>query len=250
MKDLSPKHKPLSKLGLLGGLLLSASVGMAAPSVSVKVTAPTGSASKEFNSKIVKSMLYTPCVDASGGAIDFGNVGTLTGTSVDNSFDQFLIKVTGTNSDEAKDGEVDFDLYFFLVNIGADGSLADITNSQFYQFSRYDAFSTTPSGVSVYLDQTATEATTNGVARPLLRAEDFSSTTIDETILGGTIAFDAFSLPQGTWLAIAMLGDATGTGPAIDFKDPRTWAAWDAVPFILGTPWRTTSGTDSGGTCN
>jgi hypothetical protein len=242
MKDLSPKHKPLSKLGLLGGLLLSASVGMAAPSVSVKVTAPTGSASKEFNSKIVKSMLYTPCVDASGGAIDFGNVGTLTGTSVDNSFDQFLIKVTGTNSDEAKDGAYDFDLYVFIVNIGASGTAADIANAQFYQFSRIDAFGTT-TGVTLDIFALAANLDSN---KMLLRAADFSSATIDETIMGGTIWFDQFSLPQGTWMATAIVAD----NATVDFEDPKTWAAWDAVPFILGTPWRTTSGTDTGGTCN
>lgn len=58
---------------------------------------------------------------------------------------------------------------------------------------------------------------------------------ITETILGGNIVLEA--LPSGLWMALSIIADSA----TIDFDDPSTWLAWDAVPFLLRKPWQGTA---------
>lgn len=219
-----------------------------AASVAVSVTAPSSSSGAVSGKSIVKSMIFSPCVNA---ATDFGGatIGTVTvkPVSVSNFFDQLNIKITGSNDDADKDKIYDYDLYFFLVNTGGTGSAIPTTlaDYQFYVFRRYNAGGVVTGspqklyGVDVTLRTDATDTgLTNAAPDMLLRAADFSSATINEVIFGGDIFFDGYSLPQGTWLAVAILSKA---GTALDLNEPKTWAVWDAVPFILGTPWKTTT---------
>lgn len=54
---------------------------------------------------------------------------------------------------------------------------------------------------------------------------------ITETVLGGNIILEG--LPAGLWMAMSIIADSA----TIDFDDPATWLAWDAVPFLLRKPW-------------
>lgn len=229
-------NKPLS--ALLMGLALSAvpALSWSAASLTVSVTSPAGSSSLEYSRRLVTSMLMTPCLattDIDGTANVFGAVGPApqTGVTVNNPFDQLLVTIRGANSDDDRDGAYDYDLYVLLVNQSGDGSAADIANSRFFVFSRYDRYTDdlTP-GVEVYLRATTADLNPTEV---YLRSTDFASATINETLLGGNIAFDGYDLAKGTWLVVAILSTQT----EIDFTDPRTWAKWDAKPFILGAPW-------------
>jgi len=233
--------KPLS--ALLMGLALTAAPALSwsAASLTVSVTSPAGSSSLEYSRRLVTSMLMTPCLattDIDGTANVFGAVGPgpQAGVTVNNPFDQLLVTIRGANSDDDRDGAYDYDLYVLLVNQSGDGdgtTPATIANSRFFVFSRYDRYTDnlTP-GVEVYLR--ATSADLNLDPAPVyLRAADFASATINETLLGGNIAFDGYGLAQGTWLVVAILSTET----EIDFTEPRTWAKWDAKPFILGAPW-------------
>lgn len=227
---------PTYLLLLATSIILIPNTSWAATSISVRIDAPTGSASREFGNRLLRSMTLTPCLtssDIEAGANIYGAVGPAPqdGIEVDNPFDQFSFEITGSNSDDDDDGFYDYDLYVLLVNLSGDGSAATIAESQFFVFSRYDLYTDalTP-GVVVYLQS---DASALDPTQPYLRAEDFIDRRIDETLLGGSIAVDNYSLAQGTWLAVAILG----TEDDIDFQDPRTWAKWDAEPFLLGAPW-------------
>jgi hypothetical protein len=74
----------------------------------------------------------------------------------------------------------------------------------------------------------------------------FLQTKLEEIVTGSSIQLDGYVLPQGTWLAVSILGDAQ----IIDFEDPGTWVAWDAYPFILGSPWGGQRGSSGTGTCD
>ena len=211
---------------------------IATPSISVKVTQPKGSAGDAFGAKIMKSMLLTPCLSEDSEK-KYGAISGLEGINVNNSFDQLNIKITGTNVNNDNDKWYDFDLYFFLINLTASGTDTDIPNSQFFVFRRFNALTSNVkpnggfSGIEIIPKALAQDLDKADV---LLRRQDFGTDKIDETILGGNISVDKFNLPQGTWMAVAILASNDND---IDFEDPATWAVWDATPFILGVPWRT-----------
>lgn len=52
-----------------------------------------------------------------------------------------------------------------------------------------------------------------------------------ETIFGGYINLE--TIATGTWQVVAIIADAT----KVDFEDPATWSAWDAVTLMIGKPW-------------
>ena len=53
-----------------------------------------------------------------------------------------------------------------------------------------------------------------------------------EVILGGNLT--VHGLDSGVWLLTAIIAPAA----TVNFDDPRTWSAWDTVPFMLRKPWK------------
>lgn len=53
-----------------------------------------------------------------------------------------------------------------------------------------------------------------------------------EVILGGNLT--VHGLDSGVWLLTAIIAPAS----TVNFDDPRTWSAWDTVPFMLRKPWK------------
>ncbi len=53
-----------------------------------------------------------------------------------------------------------------------------------------------------------------------------------EVILGGNLT--VHGLDSGVWLITAIIAPAS----TVNFDDPRTWTAWDTVPFMLRKPWK------------
>lgn len=58
-----------------------------------------------------------------------------------------------------------------------------------------------------------------------------------EVIFGGQISLEG--LTSGVWVATVIIADSA----TVNFDDLNTWAAWDAVPFLLGKPWTGTVNT-------
>lgn len=53
-----------------------------------------------------------------------------------------------------------------------------------------------------------------------------------EVILGGNLT--VHGLDSGVWLITAIIAPPS----TVNFDDPRTWSAWDTVPFMLRKPWK------------
>lgn len=53
-----------------------------------------------------------------------------------------------------------------------------------------------------------------------------------EVILGGNLT--VHGIDSGVWLITAIIAPAA----TVNFDDPRTWSAWDTVPFMLRKPWK------------
>ena len=53
-----------------------------------------------------------------------------------------------------------------------------------------------------------------------------------EVILGGNLTLHG--LDSGVWLVTAIIAPAA----TVNFDDPRTWSAWDTLPFMLRKPWK------------
>lgn len=231
----------LKHLAILLVLLMPLDVWSAA-AIAVSVAPPASSSGAVAGKSIVKSMIFSPCVKAAttfGQLLDTdGKTVLAKGTAVNNFFDQFTIKITGSNDDAKKDGVFDYDLYFFFVNTSGTGTASPttISDAQFYVIRRYLAASpTTGAPQKLYgVDVTLRANVTGSAPDMLLRGVDFSSSAINEVIFGGDIDFGGYNLPQGTWLAVAILAV-----PPLDLNDPTSWIAWDAFPFMLGSPWAT-----------
>ena len=230
-----------------------------AASIVVSVTAPSTSSAALLGKNIVKSMIFSPCVNydkttpVAFGAVTFNPaltppITTPKGQVVtdSNHIDQLSVKITGSNDDVNKDKIYDYDVYFFFVNLSAKGVLSAtpaLSDYQFYNFRRYDAGvygSGRLSGVEIVLllNSASSASSLPGPPAPLLKAKDFSAPAINDVLLGGDFGIDGYNLPHGTWLAVGIL---MPEGVAPNLNDPKSWAYWDAVPFILGTPWSTTS---------
>jgi|GEM_PF-3550076 len=236
------ENKTIISFIFLLPLLIIQNIIWAAPSVQVTVSAPEGSAAADFSSKLMNNIIYTPCISSTTAS----NTLALGGESINNHFDQLKIALNITNEKDT-DGNYLYDLYFMIVNLSASGQLNNnILFSQIYLFERIQDGSDQLDPVSVNLFGTAEAADLGSSEKKYLAKELFIADTYTEEIFGNSIYFDSFSLPQGTWMALAILGDSSN----IKFGDPRTWTKWDADVFILGSPLKTSVGTSGDGTCN
>ncbi len=214
-----------------------------AASIVVSVTPPSTSSAAVLGKNIVKSMIFSPCVNydktlttpVAFGAVTFDSaltppISDSKGQVVtdSNHIDQLSVKITGSNDDVNKDKIYDYDVYFFFVNLSAKGvssSTPALADYQFYNFRRYDAGvfgSGKLSGVEIVLLLNSLSTT----AAPLLKAKDFSAPAINDVLLGGDFRIDGYNLPHGTWLAVGILIPAN---KPLVLDDPKSWAYWDAV---------------------
>jgi len=230
---------------LITSLLLASEACLAAVSVGVKIEFPKGSAAGDFSSKISSNVGWTGCIDATQADLNAATPVIINGNTIINADDFFTITVSSTNEFDSIAKEYKYDMYVFIVNPSADGSTADPTGWQYYAFHRrLDG-----QGVDVHPRLNVGAITTNTGADSTedayLTKVQFLEDKVQEILFGGSFAFDAFNLPQGLWQVVVILADRT----TVDFKSPTSWAAWDTAPFVLGTPWKTTTGTSGNGTC-
>lgn len=219
--------------------LLGTSIALSAfaAEVNVEITMPSGSASNEYGEDITGAAVFTPCLKSGDTSLFGGNAEN--SVSVDNLEDQLLITITGSVDDDLTQ-----DLYFMLVNVGATAAGSTIDAARFFSFQRWEAdtgagaprvqikpFDIPTSINAAVTDYVAGTATDGGL--PYLRNADILEGEFEEIVMGGNIFFDDYSLPEGTWLAFAMIAESD----SIDFEDPTTWGAWDGEYFILGSPW-------------
>jgi len=229
---------------LLASLLLASEACLAAVSVGVKIEFPKGSAAGDFSSKVSSNVGWTGCIDATAAANTTTPI-VINGNTINNANDFFTVTVSSTNLLDSTTNKYKYDMYVFIVNPSADGTTVSPAGWQYYALHRrLDG-----QGVDVHTRLDVTALTTNtGVETTedaYLTKEQFLQDKVSEILFGGSFAFDAFSLPQGLWQTVVILADRA----TVDFKDPSTWAAWDTSPFVLGTPWKTSTGTSGSGTC-
>ncbi|MCU7835401.1 MAG: hypothetical protein KZQ83_09110 [gamma proteobacterium symbiont of Taylorina sp.] len=211
------------------------------PAVSVVVSAPDGSAAGDFSEKLTNNVIYTPCLSRSHSELNQ----TLSGELIDNHFDHLSIKLSASNEKDENE-EFLYDLYFMIVNLSATGSLDNnIIHSQIYLFEREQNLSDKLDPVSVALYGTAESLDYKASEKIYLSKENFIAATYEELIQGSSISFDYFSLSQGTWMVLAILADNS----MFKLADPRTWRKWDADIFILGSPLKTSIGSNGTGLC-
>lgn len=228
MKTIFPSFSSALLAMLIPAMTLSAA------EIEVTVEPAADSAADEFEF-IPGDTPFTPCLSTGDGTVTFGD------QEVDNPFDQFLITIEGSNDTNATTGALEYSLYVFLVNTAGDGSASDdVTNSQIFAFSRSYGDADGQQQVRVALVDTAANLDKAEDAHTYLYNTQMPGEDIEEILMGGNLAFDAYGLNEGTWVAVAILGDSS----SIDFTDIKTWAAWDAFPFMLGAPWNT------GGACD
>jgi len=163
----------------------------------------------------------------------------LSGESISNPFDQLKVNLKVTNDGDAN-GNYVYDLYFMLSHL----TTLDADDASIFIFERVDNNGTfTPLNVVAYETAALVDASVDGLV--FLPYDQFTEASYEEDILGNKIYLDTYGLKQGTWMATAILANST----TFKLEDPRTWAAWDANVFVLGSPFATASGTTGTGVC-
>jgi hypothetical protein len=172
--------------------------------------------------------------------------------------DLLQFDITIANEDVDGNGIMDNDLYVFLFNPNATGIKEDfdaagsdinlkIPIAQVWAIMS-SSFDSNPSLLLPFA-----QTTTIDPAKAIYKnAGDFIGKSFKATLLGGAMFFDdsaiGQNLPQGSWMIVAMLVDAKKFPykkiKAAQLQNPQNWEAWDAKPFILGTPFpKPTNGT-------
>lgn len=228
----------------------------AAPKVSVKVTAPTGTAGAE-KAVTGKGMPWLPCTSS---AVALGGVTTAS------FIDKLQFDLDVTNADDDKEGNklMDYDLYVIFVNYsgGATKYYALIPNPVLFNGPMLSPIA-----------DNAAWALLKPSAYRFMSKENFGTIASVKSQLFGPVFLDSANLPQGMWNILAIMTRPENTpitpAPAIPttldpilvkdyidpntasdkILDPRNWAAWAMQPFVLGTPFATNTGTTGDGTC-
>lgn len=289
----SKKKIPSFSLLSITFLILHSAGCFAAASVSVVISAPTGSAAADFSSKILSKQIYTPClsrtdVDALSDATsnqssaqtalddantelagltssDSGYAAAVTAAAdaqsaltsatatleainqkntigselIDNHFDQLTVTLNASN-EEDDDGNFIYDLYVMLV---------DLNTSFIYLFERQQGSTNelAPLAARAFSSALSADNQMGAGDKKYLPSTQFTSSSFSEKFLDDTLYFDAYGLPQGAFMMLAILdGDNN-----LKLDNPSTWEYWDTDIFILGTPLKpsTTGGTSGNGIC-
>lgn len=247
-----------------GGILGSADVLAAtAPKSGVKVTltvsVPEASAGADANLETLYSgMPWLPCT-AKNEAFATSKLNKKTPAPTTNANDVLKFDLAVTNEDKVanddpnstvSDGIMDNHLYVFLVNPNAkndrvafDNMLQINTSATIPYASIWAVTGASFQNISPTLKPFASIGDIEPTAAIYKTAESFVGSAFTTTLMGGSMTFDKTTtsqgLTQGPWMIVAMLVNAAKVNDMTpeEFQDPKNWEAWDAKPFILGTPF-------------
>lgn len=222
--------------------------GWATPKVTLSIVAPVGSSAADSQLQtIYTSMPWLPCI---ADATTFG-INPVNQKQVTNTKDALQFDITVVNEDINGNGIMDNDLYVFFLNPNASGNkeefdaakrdVAVIRNSAQIWAAQAPAFNDNPAGLLPF----ANLMTINPAKAIFRPASSFVTGNFKTTLFGGEMFFDGQSagvgLPQGPWMIVAMLMDAKKFPfkklKSNQLQNPQNWEAWDAKPFLLGTPF-------------
>lgn len=250
---------------LLKSLLLwVALVGLAqaVPKVTLTISAPAGSAGADATlGGIYRGMPWLPCTATNEA---FGLSNRVTPQTATQAKDLLQFDIDVMNEDMNADGRMDNDLYVFLFNPNATG-IKEQFDAAGNDMSRVipvaqiwavigSAFNGNPALLLPFAN-----VTTISSAKAIFKTgASFVAPSFKTTLLGSPMFFDNTSigqnLPQGPWMMVALLVDAKKfpykKTPLAKLQNPQNWEAWDAKPFILGTPFpkpSTGTGLNAGG---
>ena len=236
--------------------LIACQPSLATPKVTLSIVAPAGTSGADSQlQNIYTSMSWLPCIAA---ATPFG-ISPANQKQVTNTQDALQFDITVVNEDINGNGIMDNDLYVFLLNPNASGNKEDfdaakgdvavIRNSAQVWAAQAPSFNDNPARLLPF----ANLMTINPAKAIFRPASSFVTGNLKTTLFGGEMFFDGqnadVGLPQGPWMIVAMLVDAKKF-PSKKLKpnqlqNPQNWEAWDAKPFVLGTPFpKSTSASD------
>lgn len=245
--------------------------------VTLTISVPEASAGADANLKtLYAGMPWLPCT-AKNEAFATSKLNKKTPEPTTKPNDVLKFDIAVSNEDKVanddpnstvSDGIMDNHLYVFLVNPNAKddpkafGEKLQINTSATIPFASIWAVTGSPfqntsltlkpfAGIRVIDDKTdpATyeAAKSFGVIDPkeaiYKTAASFVGSTFTTTLMSGSMAFDKTTtsqgLTQGPWMIVAFLVNASRVTDMTteEFQDPKNWEAWDAKPFILGTPF-------------
>lgn len=222
--------------------------GWATPKVTLSIVVPTGTSAADSQlPNIYTSMPWLPCIAAT---TTFG-ISPTSQKKVTNTKDALQFDITVVNEDINGNGIMDNDLYVFFLNPNASGNKEDfdaakgdiavIRNSAQIWAAQAPSFNDNPAGLLPF----ANLMTINPAKAIFRPASSFVTGNLKTTLFGGMMFFDdksvGVALPQGPWMIVAMLVDAKKFPykklKPNQLQNPQNWEAWDAKPFILGTPF-------------
>lgn len=241
---------------LLG--ILATHTALAAPKVTLAVSAPEASAGADTGlAGIFKGLPWLPCT-AKNETFRVSTLNKIKPATTTKPADLLQFDISVTNEDKLTngtsagpaDGIMDNGLYIFLVNANASGdstafdqallisTTATIPHAQIWAVIS-PSFNSNPAALKPYANVNSIDPAT----AVFKTADSFIGVSFTATLLGGPMFFDkstvSSSLPQGPWSIIAILVDArlSPSMSASQLQNPQNWEAWDIKPFILGSPF-------------
>lgn len=188
---------------LAGCLMLASFNGYSAATYSMKITItkPKGSAAElvSKNKALPTTIPFSPCTLAKQDVLSFN-----------------LIYNAGKTAADL------MDVYFFFYNPSAEGT-ADSPKVWALTSAAVNA----PIALIPYADVVDIDE-----EKVYLSAFDNLGGEIKELLLRSYIKFDG--LNTGTWVLVGIIADS---GEPVEFDNVSTWKAWDAAPFVIGSPW-------------
>lgn len=186
-------------IGILVCLFALAPFAYAAYSMKVTVTMPTGSEGATTSTTKPSNTKLSPCDNST-----IPDAVTLT-----------LAYNAGSNTVALPN------LDTFIIFFNPDNATA----YKYYMLKR----NTFPSTTVTIVPVTTLDNSTRG--NIYLPRANYSSTTITETLMGGSLFISG--APSGVWQAVGIVAD----NATLNFDDTTTWKAWDVGTFMIKKPW-------------
>lgn len=241
------------------GSVLAATTSKTAAKVTLTISAPEASAGADANLKaLYGGMPWLPCT-AKNETFATSKLNKKIPAPTTKANDVLTFDITVNNEDKVanndlnsavSDGIMDNHLYVLLVNPNAKNDRVAFDN-----MLQINSSATIPYA-SIWAVTGASFQNTSPTLKPFAgignidptaaiykTAESFVGSTFTTSLMDGSMAFDKTTtsqgLTQGPWMIVAILINASraATMTAEEFQDPKNWEAWDAKPFLLGTPF-------------